>query len=224
MQNKYQQYISHLNDHVIIFDGAMGTNLQNMKLTAKHFGSAKYAGCWDYLNITYPEAVESVHRSFLKAGADVIETNTFRANRITLSDFGLAQKTEEINKISAQLARKIADAFTTEEHTRFVAGSMGPSGKLLSLKIDEQDRQIFSFNEIRDVYYQQAQSLIAGGVDLLLLETAQDILEVKAAILGIHDAFERRGVILPIQVQVTLDSNGRMLLGTDIEAVLTILE
>jgi len=224
MQNKYQQYLSHLNDHVIIFDGAMGTSLQKMHLTAKHFGGEKYTGCNDYLNITYPQAVESVHRSFLEVGVDVIETNTFRSNRITLSEFGLAHKTEEINISGAQLARKIADAFTDEGHIRFVAGSMGPSGKLLSLQIDAEDERSISFDEIRDIYRQQAQSLIAGGVDLLLIETAQDILEVKAVIHGIHDAFEKSGVVLPIQAQVTLDTNGHMLMGTDIEAVLTILE
>ncbi len=224
MQNKCQQYLSHLSDHVIVFDGAMGTNLQKLHLTTRHFGGEKYAGCIDYLNITYPQAVESVHQSFLEVGVDVIETNTFRSNRITLSEFGLAHKTEEINIRGAQLARKIADAFTTEDHVRFVAGSMGPSGKLLSLKTDAEDKQAISFDEIRDIYQQQAQSLIAGGVDLLLIETAQDILEVKAAIRGIHDAFERSGVVLPIQAQVTLDTNGHMLMGTDIEAVLTILE
>jgi 5-methyltetrahydrofolate--homocysteine methyltransferase len=224
MHNKHLQYLSYLSDQVIIFDGAMGTNLQKMRLTSRHFGGEKYAGCNDYLNITYPQAVESVHRSFLEAGVDVIETNTFRSNRITLSEFGLAHKTEEINISGAQLARKIADAFTTEEHIRFVAGSMGPSGKLLSFQLDVEDEQPISFDEIRDIYRQQAQSLIAGGVDLLLIETAQDILEVKAAIHGIHDAFKRSGVVLPIQAQVTLDTNGHMLMGTDIKAVLTILE
>ncbi len=224
MQNKYQQYLSRLNDHVIIFDGAMGTNLQEMHLSARHFGGKKYIGCNDYLNITYPQAVESVHRSFLEVGVDVIETNTFRSNRITLSEYGLAQKTEEINISGARLARKAADAFTTEKHIRFVAGSMGPSGKLLSLQIDVEGQQSISFDEIRDIYRQQAQGLIDGGVDLLLIETAQDILEVKAAIQGIHDAFGKSGLILPIQAQVTLDKNGHMLMGTDIEAVLTILE
>ena len=224
MKNKYQKYFSRLSDQVTIFDGAMGTNLEKMHLTARHFGGEKYVGCIDYLNVTYPQAVESVHRSFLEVGVDVIETNTFRSNRITLSEFGLADKTEEINRSGAQLARKIADAFTTKEHIRFVAGSMGPSGKLLSLQIDVDDEQSISFDEIRDIYRQQAQSLIVGGIDLLLIETAQDILEVKAAIHGIHDAFERSGVVLPIQAQVTLDTNGHMLMGTDIKAVLTILE
>ena len=224
MQNKYQQYLSHLSDQVIIFDGAMGTNLQEMHLTARHFGGEKYMGCNDYLNITYPQAVECVHRSFLEVGVDVIETNTFRSNRITLSEFGLAHKTDEINISGAQLARKIADTFTTKEQIRFVAGSMGPSGKLLSLQINVDNEQSISFDEIRDIYRQQAQSLITGGVDLLLIETAQDMLEVKAAIHGIHDAFENSGVVLPIQTQVTLDTNGHMLMGTDIEAVLTIME
>ncbi|MDO9545811.1 MAG: methionine synthase [Pelolinea sp.] len=224
MQNRYQQYISHVRKQVIIFDGAMGTNLQELYLTAQHYGGEKYFGCNDILNLTHPEAIASIHHSFLDVGIDVIETNTFRSNRITLAEFGLSEKTDAINFNGAQIARKAADAYTTDSHIRFVAGSMGPTGKLLSLPTENEDSQKTSFDEIRDVYCQQAQSLIAGGVDLLLLETAQDILEVKAAILGIHDAFEKSNVVLPIQVQVTLDTNGHMLLGTDIDAVLTIIE
>ena len=224
MQDRYQHYISLLKKQVIIFDGAMGTNLQELGLTAQHYGGEKYVGCNDILNLTHPEAITFVHHSFLDAGVDVIETNTFRSNRITLAEFGLSEKTHEINLSGAQIARNAADAYTTNNHIRFVAGSMGPTGKLLSLLTEIDDGQQISFDEIRDVYCQQAESLIAGGVDLLLIETAQDILEVKAAILGIQDAFEKNNAALPIQVQVTLDTNGHMLLGTDIDAVLTILE
>ena len=224
MQNRYQNYISHLKKQIIFFDGPMGTSLQKMGLTAQQYGGEKYVGCDDILNLTHPEAITSVHHSFLDAGADVIETNTFRSNRLTLAEFGLSDKTHEINFSGAQIARKAADAYTTKDHMRFVAGSIGPTGKLLSLPTEVDNSQLVSFDEIRDVYCQQAESLIAGGVDLLLIETAQDILEVKAAILGIQDAFEKNKVTLPIQAQVTLDINGHMLLGTDIDAVLTILE
>ncbi|MCD6356640.1 MAG: methionine synthase [Anaerolineaceae bacterium] len=224
MNNKSNTYLSHLQEHVIIFDGAMGTNLQKLNLTAEQFGGDKFAGCNDYLNITYPEAPLSIHRSFLEVGVDVIETNSFRANRITLEEFGLAHKTEEINLKGASIARQIADQYSTKDHPRFVAGSMGPSGKLISLQIKNDSSRQISFDEIRDVYQQQAQALINGGVDLLLIETGQDILEIKAAILGIHDAFKKTNRLLPIQAQVTLDTNGHMLIGTDIGAVLAILE
>ena len=211
-------YLDALNKKVLIFDGAMGTNLAKMGLTAAHFGGEKQCGCNDCLVLTSPQAVEKVNRSFLKVGVDVIETNTFRANRITLAEYGLADQVQEINRTGARLARRLADEFSTPDHPRFVAGSLGPTGQLLSSS--DPNLCKFSFDEIADVYRQQAQGLLEGGIDLFLIETAQDILEVKAAILGIRSVNAR----LPIQVQVTLDGNGRMLLGTDIRAVLAILE
>jgi 5-methyltetrahydrofolate--homocysteine methyltransferase len=211
-------YLDALKKKVLIFDGAMGTNLARMKLTAAHFGGDRLFGCNDCLVLTSPQAVEKVHRSFLEAGVDTIETNTFRANRITLDEYGIADQVQEINRSGAMLARRLADEFSTPDHPRFVAGSLGPTGQLLSSSDPNLCR--FSFDEIADVYRQQAQSLLEGGIDLFLIETAQDILEVKAAILGIRSISTRT----PIQVQVTLDSNGRMLMGTDISAVLAILE
>ena len=217
-----RRFLDALDQRVMLYDGAMGTNLDRQDLTPEHFGGEKTAGCNDYLVITYPQAVEVVHRAFLEAGADVIETDSFRANRLTLAEFGLDDQVSEINHAAAALARRLADEFTTPEKPRFVAGSMGPSGKLISTE-DPQMSDI-AFDELVDVFREQAVGLIEGGVDLLLIETSQDILEVKAVILGIQAAFEETGEFLPIQAQVTLDTTGRMLLGTDIAAALAILE
>ncbi len=223
-QRKYtnRRYLDALEERVLIYDGAMGTNLQKMNLGPEHFGGERFVGLNEMLNLHYPQAVEQVHRSFLDVGVDVIETNTFRANRITLAEFGVADKVLEINRAAASLARRLADEYAQRTgQPRFVAGSMGPTGKLPSA--DDPDLYI-EFDELVDVYREQAVGLIQGGVDVLLLETSQDLLEVKAAIHGILRAFEETGEWLPIQAQVTLDTTGRMLLGTDIEAALTALE
>lgn len=217
-----RRFLDALEERVLIFDGAMGTNLQAQNLTAEQFGGEMYNGCNDFLVISYPEAVEKVHRSFLDVGVDVIETNTFRANRITLAEYGLSQRVIEINRAAAALARRLADEYSTPNQPRFVAGSIGPSGKLPSA--DDPTLSDVGFDELADVFREQAVGLIEGGVDLLLVETSQDILEVKAAIQGIHRAFTETGIYLPIQAQVTLDTTGRMLLGTDIAAALAILE
>ena len=215
-------YLDALKERVLVFDGAMGTMLQSMKLTEADFGGKALVGCNDALVLSSPEVIASVHRAYLEAGADVIETDTFRSNRITLADYGLADRVIELNRAAAQLARRVADSFSTPEKPRFVAGSMGPSGKLIST--DDPQMSDISFEELADVFREQAIGLIQGGADLLLLETQQDILEVKAAINGIQRAFEEEGVILPIQAQVTLDVNGKMLLGSDITAVTAILQ
>lgn len=217
-----RSYLDAIQKKVMVFDGAMGTNLQRQNLTAEHFGGERTAGCNDYLVVSYPQAVENVHRSFLEAGVDVIETCTFRSNRLTLGEYGLGDRVDEINLAAARLARKCADDFSTPEHPRFVAGSIGPSGKLPSM--DDPELSDISVDELRAIFREQAESLIEGGVDLIIIETSQDVLEVKTTILGIHEAFEKTGKSIPIQAQVTLDTTGRMLLGTDISAVLAILE
>ncbi len=217
-----RRYLDALRERILIFDGAMGTNLQKMNLTAQEFGGEQYNGCNDYLVISYPQAVESIHRAFLEVGVDVIETDTFRSNRITLAEYGLQGRVIEINQAAATLARKVADAYSRDGQPRFVAGSIGPSGKLPSMNDPELSN--ISFDELADVFREQSLGLILGRVDVLLIETSQDILEVKAAIHGILQAFQETGVFLPIQAQVTLDTTGRMLLGTDIQAVLAILE
>jgi 5-methyltetrahydrofolate--homocysteine methyltransferase len=220
--HKNNRYLAALQDRILVYDGAMGTSIQSLDLSVEDYGGVQYDGCNDYLVISKPEAIESIHRSFLDVGVDVIETNTFRANRITLADYGLQDKAYEINKTAATIARKVADEYGRGGQERFVAGSVGPTGKLPSM--DDPELSDISFSELSDVFYEQALALVEGGVDLLLIETSQDILEVKAAILGFERAFEETGIHLPIQAQVTLDTTGRMLLGTDIAAALAILE
>ncbi|WKZ41238.1 MAG: methionine synthase [Anaerolineales bacterium] len=225
MNRKYtnRRYLDALETKVLVFDGAMGTSLQTQDLTAEHFGGEQYNGCNDYLVISYPEAVEKVHRSFLEVGVDVLETDTFRSNRLTMQEYNLQDRIIEINVAAAQLARRLADEYAEKTgQPRFVAGSIGPSGKLPSTNDPELSN--VKYDELIDIFREQAVGLIQGGVDLLLIETSQDILEVKAAITGIHQAFSETNVHLPIQAQVTLDTTGRMLLGTDIDAALTILE
>lgn len=217
-----RRYLDALKKKVLVFDGAMGTSLQLQNLTAAHFGGERYNGCNDYLVLSYPEAVEKVHRSFLEVGVDVIETDTFRSNRLTMVEYGLQDRILELNLAAAALARRLADEYSQTGHPRFVAGSMGPTGKLPSTNDPELSN--VKYDELIDAFREQAVGLIQGGVDLLLIETSQDILEVKAAITGIHKAFAETHTWLPIQAQVTLDTTGRMLLGTDINASQTILE
>jgi 5-methyltetrahydrofolate--homocysteine methyltransferase len=225
MKRQYtnRRYLDALEKKVLVFDGAMGTSLQLQDLTAEHFGGEQYNGCNDYLVISYPEAVEKVHRSFLDVGVDVLETDTFRSNRLTMVEYKLQDRIIEINVAAASLARRLADEYGEKTgQPRFVAGSIGPSGKLPSTNDPELSN--VKYDELIDTFREQAVGLIQGGVDLLLIETSQDILEVKAAITGIHQAFDETQQYLPIQAQVTLDTTGRMLLGTDINASLTILE
>ncbi len=224
-----RRYLDALEKRVLIFDGAMGTNLQKMNLTAEEFGGEKYAGCNDYLVISHPKAVEEVHRSFLEVGVDVIETDTFRANRITMKEYGLQERVIEINETAAKLAKRLAEEYSKTSsgdghgiRERFVAGSIGPTGKLPSANDPELSN--VTFDELVDVFREQAVGLLRGGVDVLLIETSQDILEVKAAITGLQRAFEETGIWLPVQAQVTLDTTGRMLLGTDMTAAMAILE
>jgi 5-methyltetrahydrofolate--homocysteine methyltransferase len=217
------RYLDLVHKRVTVFDGAMGTSLQKQNLTAEHFGGERTNGCNDFLVLSYPQAVETVHRSFLEVGVDVIETCTFRSNRLTLGEYGMQTRTLDINRAAASLARKLADEYTQRSgQSRFVAGSIGPSGKLPSM--DDPELSNIAFDELADIFREQAIGLIEGGADLLLIETSQDILEVKAAIIGIQQAFTETRISIPLQAQVTLDTTGRMLLGTDISAVLAILE
>ena len=217
-----RSYLDALETRVLIFDGAMGTSLQAMDLEAEDYGGEQHFGCIDYLVLTRPDVVEQVHRSFLEVGSDVLETNTFRANRLTLNEFGLGDEVLKINHAAAQIARNIADEYSTDEQPRFIAGSIGPTGMLPSA--DDPDLSDITFDELVRIFQEQATGLIQGGVDLLLIETSQDLLEVKAVIEGIQRAFKETNSWLPIQAQVSLDTTGRMLLGTDITAALTILE
>ena len=218
-----RRYLDAIEDHIVIFDGAMGTSIQSYDLSPADYGGEQYQDCLDYLVISRPDIIREIHESFLRVGSEAVETNTFRSNRLTLSEHGLGDRVIEINRAAAQIARAACDAIEAESGiARFVAGSMGPSGKLPSG--DDPDLSDISFDELADLFYEQAQGLVEGGADLLLLETSQDILEVKAAIYGINRAFADSGKRIPLQVQITLDVSGRMLFGTDIAGALTTLE
>ncbi len=215
-------YLQALQNRVLVYDGAMGTSLQKLNLTAKEFGGETYYGCNDYLVIVLPEAVENVHRSFMEVGCDVLETCTFRSNALTMREYELQDRILEINVAAAQLARKVADEYSTPERPRFVAGSIGPTGMLPSTNDPALSK--VTYEELAETFKEQGQGLIRGGVDVLLIETSQDILEVKAAIEGLKRAMSAEGRRVPIQAQVSLDTSGRMLLGTDVSATLVILE
>lgn len=218
-----RRYLDAIEDHIVIFDGAMGTSIQNYNLTADDYGGEQYNGCVDYLVMTRPEVIQAIHRSFLEVGSEVVETNTFRGNRLTLSEYGLGELVLELNRTAARIAREVCDDIAQKTGVpRFVAGSMGPSGKLPSG--NDPSLSDWTFAQLSDLFYEQAQGLVEGGVDLLLIETSQDILEVKAAVEGINRYFADANVRVPIQVQITLDTSGRMLFGTDIAGALVTLE
>jgi 5-methyltetrahydrofolate--homocysteine methyltransferase len=202
---------------VIVFDGAMGTNLQVQNLTAADFGGAEYEGCNEYLIITKPEAVATVHRDFLAAGADVIETDTFGGTSIVLNEYNLGHLAYELSKKATELAKTVAQEFSTPEKPRFVAGSIGPTTKLPTLlHID--------FDAMKQSFVEQIEGLYDGGADLLLLETCQDVLQIKVALNAVEEVFRNKGARLPVMVSVTMEATGTMLVGSDISAVVTILE
>ncbi|MFN8574003.1 MAG: methionine synthase [Gemmatimonadaceae bacterium] len=215
-------YLEALTRGVLIYDGAMGTSLQRFELTAEDFGGAAYEGCNDYLVLTRPDVVRAVHDSFLAVGCDVVETCTFQSTPRRLAEWGLLDRVHEINVSAARLARAAADAFATPERPRFVAGSIGPTGMLPSSS--DPALSNVTYDALSADYYAQAKALVEGGVDVLLVETAQDILEVKAAIAGFQRLFTELGFRVPVQAQVTLDTSGRMLLGTDVASAMTTLE
>ena len=202
---------------VLVFDGAMGTNLQVQNLTAEDFGGPEYEGCNEYLIKTKPEAVAKVHRDFLAAGADVIETDTFGAASIVLAEYDLADQAYELNKAAAELAKSITAEFSTSEKPRFVAGSIGPTTKLPTLGHIDYDTMKATFAE-------QAEGLYDGGVDLFLVETCQDVLQIKAALNAIEEVFAKKGDRRPLMVSVTMETTGTMLVGSDVTAMLAILE
>jgi 5-methyltetrahydrofolate--homocysteine methyltransferase len=208
-------YLDALRERVLFFDGAMGTSIQGYDLTAEDFGGKE--GCNDYLVLTRPQIVEEIHTSFMEVGCNVLETDTFNASRLRLAEYDLADKLYELNYAAAQIARRVADRYNTPENPRFVAGSMGPTGKLLSS--EDPALSDLTFDELADVFAEQAKPLVEGGVDLLIVETMFDMLELKAAIFGIRKYFRESGRWVPIQAQVTLDTAGRMLFGNDIGAV-----
>jgi 5-methyltetrahydrofolate--homocysteine methyltransferase len=215
-------YLEAIAERVIVFDGAMGTNIQRHHPTPEDFGGKALEGCNDHLVLTRPDIIQSIHESFLAVGCDVVETCTFQSTPHRLREWGIEEKTRDINVAAARLARAACDKYSTPDKPRFVAGSIGPTGLLLSSNDPVLSNTTFA--ELEENYYTQAKYLVEGGVDVLLIETSQDILEVKAAVAGFERLFAEIGRRVAIQAQVTLDTSGRMLLGTDIASAMTTLE
>ena len=215
-------YLDALSKRVLVYDGAMGTSIQRYKLGPDDFGGKAFEGCNDHLVLTRPDVIREIHESFLAAGCDVLETCTFQSTPRRLEEWGLFDKVRDVNVAAARLAREAADRYATPDRPRFVAGSIGPTGLLPSSS--DPVLSDTTYGELQDQYYQQAKYLVEGGVDVLLIETAQDILEVKAALAGFEKLFAELGRRVPVQAQVTLDTSGRMLLGTDIASAMTTLE
>jgi 5-methyltetrahydrofolate--homocysteine methyltransferase len=199
----------------VIFDGAMGTQIQELGVTETDF--LGHAGCNEVLTLSRPDVIIRIHESYLTSGAHVIETNTFGASRIKLAEYGLEEKTRELNSAAAVLARK-AVAHAGCRHACLVCGTMGPTGILLSSGSGDQKQA--GFDQVSSIYREQAAALIDGGVDLLLLETSQDLLELRAAVRGIRRLLHERSLDMPLQVHATMDNQGRMLLGSDAMAFL----
>jgi len=215
-------YLTALERGVLVYDGAMGTNIQRAQLTAEDYGGKALEGCNDHLVLTRPDVIQGIHESFLAVGCDVVETCTFQSTPRRLEEWGLLDKTRDINVQAARLARAACDRFATPERPRFVAASIGPTGMLPSSS--DPALSNVTFAALSEDYYTQAKYLVEGGVDVLLVETSQDILEVKAALAGFARLFRELGYRVPVQAQVTLDISGRMLLGTDVASAMTTLE
>ncbi|MGZ5332332.1 MAG: homocysteine S-methyltransferase family protein, partial [Solirubrobacterales bacterium] len=210
-----RDYVGAVNSRIIVFDGGMGATLEQFDLTSEDYGGLE-GKCHEALVLNRPDVIEGVHTSMLEAGAEVVETDSFQGSRIKLDEWGLGEHTLEINTRAAEIARAAAG------DERFVAGSIGPTGFLPAS--DDPTLGDISFGKLVEVFTEQATGLVEGGADLIIIETAQDILEVKAAIFGAREAFVQTGRSLPIQTSVSLlPQGGKMLLGTDIEAVLTTL-
>jgi 5-methyltetrahydrofolate--homocysteine methyltransferase len=202
-----------LSERILVLDGAMGTAIQAMNLSADDFGGPSLEGCNENLVLTRPDAIRHIHQSYIDAGADIIETDTFGSGRIVLGEYGLQEKAYEISRAAARIAREAADAATTSDRPRFVAGSMGPGTKTISVTGG------VTFGQIRSAYEEQGRGLIDGGADLLFLETQQDTLNVKASLLGIDDAFSKCGRSIPVVLSVSIETMGTMLAGQPIESL-----
>src|ERR1700733_2262392 len=211
-----RDFLAATRERVIVYDGGMGATLEQYDLSLeKDYGLP--GRCHEVLVLNRPDVIEGVHTAMLDAGAEVLETDTFQASRLKLSEWGLEDHTAEINQKAAEIARKAAG------ENRFVAGSIGPTGFLPAS--DDPSLGQIQFPELVAAFEEQSRSLLAGGVDLLIIETAQDILEVKAAVFGAREAFKQASRSVPIQCSVSLlPQGGKMLLGTDISAVLATLE
>ena len=213
----FRNYLNRDDKPIIIFDGGTGTSFQNLNLSSHDFGGDELEGCNENLVLSSPNTVEQVHNSFLEAGCHVIETNTFGASSIVLDEYSISNKAYEINKKAAQIAKKCANLFSSINTPRFVAGSIGPTTKLPTLGH-------ISFDKLKDSYEEQINGLIDGGIDLLLIETCQDVLQIKSALSASQEVIKNRNIELPIMISITMETTGTMLVGSDIASALTILE
>jgi 5-methyltetrahydrofolate--homocysteine methyltransferase len=209
-----QQLLDAIRTRVVVADGAMGTMIQEASPSMDDFEN--YEGCNEILNVTRPDVISGIHAQYLKAGAEAIETNTFGANFANLAEYGIEGRIEELALAGAQVARQVADDFSTDEKPRWVLGSMGPGTKLPSLGHEK-------FSVLRDAYQKQAIGMLNGGVDAILIETAQDLLQAKSAVIGSKRAMKALNIRVPIIVSVTIETTGTMLLGSEIGAALTAL-
>ena len=209
-------FLDTLRERIVVFDGAMGTNLQVQNLTLEDFGGLRFEGCNENLLVTRPDAVENVHVAFLDVGCDVIETNSFNGTPVDFAEYDIADKAYEMNVLAARLAKRIAADYSTKDKPRWVAGSMGPGRKLPTLGH-------IKFADLRAAYAEQVRGLLDGGADLLIVETCQDLLQTKAALGAIFAHFEKHRVRVPVIAQVTIEVFGTMLNGTEIAAALTAL-
>ncbi|MDQ3490710.1 MAG: methionine synthase, partial [Acidobacteriota bacterium] len=211
------QFLELLKEKIIIFDGAMGTFLQSLDLTIDDWGGPNFENCSENLLYTRPDAIEKVHASFLEVGCDVIETNSFGGGEVVLAEFGIAEKTYDVNKRAAELAKRLANDYSSREKPRFVAGSIGPGTKLPTLGH-------ITYRDLKQAYVEQVRGLYDGGSDMFIVETCQDLLQTKAALSAIFDFFKQQKVKIPVIAQVTIETFGTMLNGTEISAALTALE
>ena len=217
-------------ERILILDGAMGSLIQNYRLDEAGYRGARFAawgqpvkGNNDLLNLTRPDIIEDIHRQYLEAGADLIETNTFNAQVISMADYGMESLVREINVEGARLAKRAADALSTPDKPRFVAGAIGPTNRTLSLSpdVNRPAYRNITFDELATAYQEQAEALMEGGVDVLLIETVFDTLNAKAALYAVQEAFLQQGRELPIMVSGTItDASGRTLSGQTTEAFL----
>src|SRR3989441_4519909 len=212
-----KSFLETLSDRIVVFDGAMGTNLHAQDLSVDDYGGPQFEGCPEHLLISTPEAVERVHAGFLEVGCDVVETDSFGSTSIVLAEYQIAHLAYELNVKAAQLAKRVAADFSSQEKPRWVAGSMGPTTKLPTLGH-------ISFLDMKASYREQARGLLDGGADLLIVETCQDILQTKAALAAIFEEFESSKRRVPVIAQVTIEAFGTMLMGTEIGAALTAIE
>ncbi|NCZ70019.1 MAG: methionine synthase, partial [Actinobacteria bacterium] len=209
-----QPYLDAVNERVIVFDGAFGTFVQGLDLGPDDFGGASLEGCNEMLCLTRPDVIRSMHSAFLDVGVDALETASFGSFSTVLTEYNIPEQAYELNVAAARLARETANDYEADGRSRYVAGSIGPGTKLPSLGH-------IRFTELRDAYVEQARGLLVGGVDLFLIETCMDLLQIKAAMIACRRAMQAEGRLVPIQVQVTMETTGRMLVGSEIGAALT---